>query len=173
MLIETERLRLRMLQPEDAEWMAREIARPPVHRWLTTPPNPYGIEDARQFIDANWSDPKFRVICVEKAPQGLVSLTERGNNRPDLGYWLQMSAWGQGYMTEACQALLTQHFLSSDSDVESGWIVGNAASSNVLRKLGFQSSGTSRQWSNFYSAEVDQDRVVLTKHRWQALRHAV
>lgn len=164
-MLYTERLILRQLQAEDAQWIAQDIARPEVHRWLTSPPCPYGIGDAQDFI-ARFADmPGHRVIVMNDTPCGLVTLTE-SDGEFDLGYWLRVEAWGQGIMTEAAGALLDAHFTQHDA-VESGWIDGNAASENVLRKLGFRDLGKVHQtWSHFHNREVPVVRVCLDRTQW-------
>lgn len=163
--ITTERLVLRQLGPEDAEWIAREIANPKVQVWLTSPPHPYRLADACEFIKRTSSNPLYRVIEVAGDAQGVISLKEG----EDLGYWLRESAWGNGYMTEAATALLNAYFHVRVDDVPSGWIAGNAASRNVLEKLGFERCGEKRRMCFFRGEEVTVERVVLTHARWQAL----
>ena len=133
----TDRLRLRSARPEDADWMAREIANPNVLQWLTNPPSPYSLADAETYIASRKDDASYRVICAREQPVGVVSLTQIHKDVPDLGYWLAQGAWGQGYMTEAAGALIDWHFENGGAPIESGWLKGNAASQNVLTKLGF------------------------------------
>jgi RimJ/RimL family protein N-acetyltransferase len=170
--IVTDRLRLRLLQADDATWLAREIANPQVQRWLTSPPHPYLISDAVEFIDLNATNSGLRVIVAEETPSGVVSLTRQNGTLQDLGYWLSESAWGNGYMTEAAQALLHWHFSQDEEDITSGWITGNAASRNVLTKLGFVTDGKAQTRSEFQDKHVTVERVRLTAKRWQDLRQA-
>ena len=164
-MLHTHRLILRPLRGDDAPWIAQEIARPEVHRWLTSPPCPYGIGDAVAFIDRMADVPGYRVIEKDGVPCGVVTITGSQGDF-DLGYWLRMQAWGQGVMTEAASALLDWHFASHDS-IESGWIEGNAASENVLRKLGFRDMGTVHQtWSHFHTRDVPVIRVCLDRAGW-------
>ena len=102
--IKTERLVLRCLQADDAGWIAREIANPNVHRWLTTPPMPYRLDDAVDFLSRFAGDPGYRAIVHRGSPQGVISLGTTNGRSRELGYWLQESAWGQGLMSEAAQA---------------------------------------------------------------------
>ena len=70
--IVTERLRLRLLVPDDAPWIARDIVNPKVQEWLTAPPHPYGLKDAEAFIADRVANPRVRAIVVEDAPVGVI-----------------------------------------------------------------------------------------------------
>jgi len=60
----------------------------------------------------------------------------------ELGYRLHVDAWGQGYATEAARAALTHAFDAATLDrVVALSHPENAASQNVLRKLGFVETG--------------------------------
>ncbi|MEM1235473.1 MAG: GNAT family N-acetyltransferase [Pseudomonadota bacterium] len=152
-VIETRRLRLRLARLDDAVWMTKEISNPRVHCWLSGPPKPFVESDALEFIGARVADERYRVIECGGEPFGVVSIDD------DLGYWLKESAWGQGYMTEAAGALVDWHFARGGGTLTSGWLVGNAGSEGVLRKLGFQDTGTRLDWSNYYGREVAVERV--------------
>lgn len=165
----THRLRLRQLEVEDASWIAEHIANPKVHRWLTAPPKPYLLVDAIDFIHRNVLDPRYRVVEWNDAPCGVVSLTTGSMDLPDLGYWLAEHAWGHGLMTEAARGLLAWQFNNDPSDIRSGWISGNAASENVLTKLGFQVDGSIQARSEYHDQIVTIDKVRLTQAAWQAL----
>lgn len=158
--IQTNRLTLRPLRAEDAPWIAREIANPKVQRWLTSPPHPYTLEHAHQFLAAKANRGDHRAILAGDQPVGVVTLDE------DLGYWLAEPAWGRGYMTEAAGALLDWHFAQGGDAVESGWVTGNAGSARVLDKLGFWPTETHQTYSQFYGRKVPVERVTLAaEHR--------
>jgi len=168
--INTDRLRLRMLNSGDATWIARDIAVPSVHQWLTAPPKPYLLSDAMAFIRQYGLDPRYRVIEWRNAPCGVVSLTQGRMNLPDLGYWLATQAWGQGIMTEAARALINWQFARSHDDIRSGWIIGNIASANVLTKLGFEPDGSVQAHSGFHDKTITVEKVRLRHPHAQVLR---
>lgn len=165
--IVTDRLTLRLLRSEDAAWIAREIANPSVHRWLTSVPHPYSLDDAQEFISLFATNPGFRVIEEAGEPQGVISIEYADTfdaSRPhqvELGYWLQESAWGRGLMTEAATALVQWHWSRSADTICSGWIRGNGGSEAVLRKLGFKDAGSAERRSEFFDGTVTLDRVRL------------
>ncbi|MBL8874742.1 MAG: GNAT family N-acetyltransferase [Phycisphaerae bacterium] len=66
--------------------------------------------------------------------------------RAEMGYWLGVPYWGRGVMTEAAQAVAAfAHGELGVHRLEAGVFDGNAASANVLRKVGFVEEGMLRQ----------------------------
>ena len=75
-------------------------------------------------------------------PIGMVGIDWREPEAPELGYWLGVEYWGQGFATEAARAVID--FTFEEFDVEhliSGARVANPSSRNILEKCGFQWSG--------------------------------
>jgi RimJ/RimL family protein N-acetyltransferase len=170
-MIQTDRLTLRPLETGDADWIARDIINPNVAKWLSSLPHPYHRADAEAFIALKANDPGYRVI-VSDHPMGIVSI-ETANGTNELGYWLAQPYWGAGYMSEAARAMVDWHFDRSEARLFSGWIQGNAASENVLQKLGFPRTGVVKtQTVAFYGGPVQSDQVQLTNKAWAAARRA-
>lgn len=161
--ITTERLKLRLLKPNDAEWIAREIANPRVHQWLTSVPRPYALKDSVTFIDGHLTDAGYRVIEENGDPRGVISISvsENFGGAPELGYWLREEAWGRGIMTEAAKTFVIWYQNTFATELSSGWIVGNKGSENVLRKLGFVDDTIAKRHSHFHDRLVDVQRVKL------------
>ena len=174
------RFRLRPLCAADANWIAREIANPEVHRWLTSVPSPYGLGDALDFIDRFSGNPGFRTIEIGGQPLGVISIESAASfeanrsKRPELGYWLAQAAWGRGMMTDAGQQMVDWFFETGQGSViGSGWIDGNARSRAVLSKLGFTATGERvMRHSFFHGKEMPVLRVSLTKEQWQNTKPA-
>lgn len=84
-----------------------------------------------------------------------------------LGYDLVPSCWGQGYATEAVDAIMTAAFDSVApfrlNRVEALTYPENEASMAVLRKLGFSHEGLLRQWG--YWKDSFHDLVCFSKLR--------
>lgn len=68
------------------------------------------------------------------------------NQKAELGYWLLPAHWGQGYATEACQAML-QYAASvwPLHRVEAFIETDHAASRQILKKCGFRLEGCLRE----------------------------
>ena len=87
-----------------------------------------------------------------------------------LGYCLDEPAWGQGFATEAANALLTWAFNTLDLNrVQSEADTRNAASDRVLHKLGFLREGTLRE-NCVVAGEVSDSWVYgLLRREWKPL----
>ncbi|WP_218588633.1 GNAT family N-acetyltransferase [Marivita hallyeonensis] len=167
-MLETERLILRQLRPDDADWLAAEIARPEVHQWLTSPPRPYRLEDARGYIDRVRDCPGYRMIERDGTRCGVVSITPKDGDGAahEIGFWLCREAWGHGLMTEAAAAMIDWHF-DRHTVLASGWMQQNAGSESVHRKLGFQETGEVRMiYAHFHGRDVPVVRVRLDRQSW-------
>jgi RimJ/RimL family protein N-acetyltransferase len=149
--IRTERLLLRRLRPTDAEPLFKLFANWEVIRWLSTPPWPYTIDDARAFIaaqmDLDAGRGNYFAITLADA---LIGAVDARSNRPAgaparspvLGYWLGQPYWSRGYTTEAVRAFIRHLFAYPGPDtIYSGAFAGNAASLRVQEKLGFERTG--------------------------------
>ncbi len=166
--IVTERLCLRLLEPCDAPWIAREIVNPKVQEWLTAPPHPYGLKDAEAFISDRVANPRIRAIVFEGAPVGVIGLEATRGPSLEFGYWVAERAWGRGIMSEAAEAILDWHWAHSTRPVISGWIEGNDRSAAILRKLGFESVGTAQRWANWHGREMTLERVRMKRRSARA-----
>ena len=72
----------------------------------------------------------------------MVGIDWREPDAPELGYWLGVEHWGQGFGTEAARAVIDFFFEEFDAEhLISGARVANPASRNILEKCGFQWSG--------------------------------
>ncbi|MEM1078304.1 MAG: GNAT family N-acetyltransferase [Pseudomonadota bacterium] len=132
-LLTTSRLRLRPVTESDGEAIVTAIDDFEVVRWLSRAPFPYARTDAVEFIAKNTGN-AGQVWMIEDA-SGLVGCIGR---KREFGYWLARSAWGQGYATEAGQAVLDWHFADPEAPgLLSGYHESNARSAHVLEKLGF------------------------------------
>ena len=165
-VIRTERLILRPLRAEDAKPIAEGIGHWDIIKWLTTPPWPYGLADAEWFVKAP-AGAEARAIDVNGELAGIIGLHggKRGADL-DLGYWLNIRHHGKGYMTEAARALVADYFAKGGTRLVSGYLVGNAASCNVLTKLGFLPTEVITEISVPIGHLVRCQRMVLTHADW-------
>ncbi len=142
--IETDRLRLRSLTRDDAPRLF-EIAR-----------DPESIEDfqyaAKTVEDVlGWMEPGLRdpasILWAIEAEGKVIGLfetcarpefTEREDGVYRIGYFIEREAQGQGYATEALQAIIRWLFDRADvRRIEAGVTLHNVASYRILEKAGF------------------------------------
>lgn len=155
-VLRTARLTLRPLQTGDAPWITEGISDWEVIRWLTTPPWPYAVTDAVSFIDSEASAGAMAILVGDQRA-GVVHINPSG----DLGYWLVRPLHGLGYMTEAAGALVSDHIRRGAGQLVSGYVEGNAASRNVLTKLGFRVTHTINAYCRPRAADVTVVRMAL------------
>lgn len=161
--IETPRLRLRPLSPADAEDMVAGMGNFDVTRWLTAPPWPYGQAEAVAFLSSPAAD-EAQAIEIGGRLAGVVGRhpVREGGGGLELGYWLAEPFWGHGFMTEAAGAAVDDHFAHSDAPLQSGYIVGNDRSAQVLTKLGFRRTEVIQREARPLGQVVPVQRMVLT-----------
>lgn len=150
-VIQTERLVLRHLTPDDAEFILELLNEPDWIKYI----GDRGIrtvEAAKQYIVegpmAMYKEHGIGLYLIEiKAsgkPIGLCGLLHRDFLKDvDLGFALHSNYWGEGYAYEAAKATLAY----GADDLGYRRIVGftsldNKKSANLLKKLGMKDEGT-------------------------------
>jgi RimJ/RimL family protein N-acetyltransferase len=167
----TERLRLRPLEPEDAQAIANLVGNWSVARWLSLLPFPYALADAEAFIvDARTGAPvdvgTVAAITREDQLIGLVSIEPR-HRGIELGYWLGEPFWANGYMSEAATALVSAFFSQTGApELHAGYFDGNHASARILTKLGFEVCGQGQQMSIPNRRAMPDTAMLLTRERY-------
>ena len=139
----TERLLLRPGWIEDAPALAAAIGNQEIARNLTRVPWPYGVSDAETFLSQPVDPlrPHF-LICLRDSNRLVGGIGLSGDVEAELGYWIARDHWRRGYATEAGRAVIA---LADGSlrlpRIRARRMLDNAGSANVLRKLGFQTTG--------------------------------
>ncbi len=146
MFARTKRLLLRPGFPEDAQAIAEAIADLAIVRNLASAPWPYALRDAEAFLAAP-RDPVLPSLLIfertDAAPRfvGACGLGRRPSGAVELGYWIARPAWGRGFATEACAALVDIAETLRLASLEASHFLDNPASGRVLEKLGFEPTG--------------------------------
>ncbi|MFZ5817962.1 MAG: GNAT family N-acetyltransferase [Bacillota bacterium] len=153
--LQTDRLILRPLELADAEEVRRLAGAPEVASTTLSIPHPYPEGAAEQFIagtreemEAGRSYALAMVRREDGALLGVISLTgiHPVHRRAELGYWIGVPYWGQGYTTEAARAMIDFAFgeLGLNS-VFARHLTRNPASGRVMAKVGMRCEGRLRQ----------------------------
>jgi 8-oxo-dGTP diphosphatase len=148
----TERLRLRPLEPEDAETLHRLVNDWEVSRTLSGVPFPYPRELADEWIQstrrslAEGSGYQLAITGREGEHEILVGVVglrvDRTQRCGRLGYWVGRRFWGHGVATEAAGRLARWALANLHLDrLEARAITDNQASAAVLRRIGFRHVG--------------------------------
>jgi hypothetical protein len=112
-VLATERLILRAPCFEDARTIAALVNDRRIAENTLRIPHPYGLADAQSFITAaNASDGEIVFLIARRGGDviGGCGIARFGEEPPEIGYWLGVSFWGQGYATEAVRAVIDHAF---------------------------------------------------------------
>jgi RimJ/RimL family protein N-acetyltransferase len=146
MFARTPRLLLRPGFAEDAPALASAIADETIVRNLAAAPWPYRLRDAEAYL-ARPADPVLPSCLIVRrtaaTPEliGACGLGRRPSGAVEMGYWISRPAWGQGFATEACAALIEMARALRLPTLEGSHFIDNPASGRVLEKLGFEPLG--------------------------------
>lgn len=149
--LETRRLWLRWPRQADAPAVIRLAGNKAVAAPTASIPHPYPPEAAEPFIlrsrRENLEGDGLHLAIAEKARPthliGLIGIVRGADDRAELGYWLGEPHWGQGYATEAAQAMVDAFFtLTGEREITAATRVINPASRRVLEKCGFAYQGS-------------------------------
>jgi [ribosomal protein S5]-alanine N-acetyltransferase len=153
-LLPTARLLLRALRVDDARAVADGAGDKRVARFLLQVPSPYPLALARRWVQGRiawWRDGRGITMAIARrgVPEQLIGSASlrvnASNRRAELGYWLAHEAWGQGYATEACRAMIDLGFRDLGlARIFAQVLTGNDPSCHVLTKLGFRREGELR-----------------------------
>jgi RimJ/RimL family protein N-acetyltransferase len=179
--LETERLLLRRLSPDDGPEIAVKIDNYAISKNLARVPFPYHLSDAEEFLDWAFSldhRSAFRVIALKHQPAVLIGLISydwmEDKQQAELGYWLVPEHWGKGFMTEAAHAMVELAFTVSGLDeLGSCFFDENPASGKVLAHAGFVVAGHCAHYSKARGADVPVTTVHLSREMWRNKKAAV
>ena len=147
--IVTERLRLRAPATDDMAAIARLANDWEIARRMARLPHPYGIEDARFFIDEIAPNELAWAITSlgDGALLGIAGLVpDASADEAELGYWLGRAHWGRGFATEAARAIVDYGFGTLGLPLlTSGCFVDNVGSRGVLAKIGFEEASLDKR----------------------------
>jgi RimJ/RimL family protein N-acetyltransferase len=177
LIVETRRLLLRRPSRDDAATLARLANDVHLAENLGNLPHPYGIEDARIYIDNTEVTPTRMNLGIYLKSDvgaefvGTVSLMPRDGEKVTIGYWIGRPYWGAGLATEAARAMVDLAFQRLDAHAVAGAArVTNGASRRVMEKCGFQYVGQGMGPSLFFRGMVPVGRFRLERRVWQSLK---
>jgi len=137
-------------------------------------PHPYSQDHAVEFVRGSANDNRGSVFLIENnfTPIGMVGIDWRQPEAPELGYWLGVEHWGQGFGTEAARAAID--FTFEEFDIEqliAGARVTNPSSRNILEKCGFQWSGVELHRFVALGSSTPVDCFRLSRSVWSSLKN--
>jgi RimJ/RimL family protein N-acetyltransferase len=173
-VLETARLILRAPRLADAEPVALLINDRRIAENTARIPHPYTLADAEDFIArANKKDGEasFLITLADGTVIGGCGVGALFSSEPEIGYWIGLPYWGNGYATESARALIDYAFAELGHDtLQAGARVSNPASRRVLEKCGFQWTGVVLTRIRAIASAAPVDRFRLDRGLWASLK---
>ena len=174
--IETERLLLQSVTTEHTDFIFRHFSNPAVIQYLLDEPPVNDYAQAKEIVQF-YLEPAGKTynrwILVHKSrhqPIGTCGYHKWDKRyfRAEVGYDLDPNFWGQGYMTEALNAVISNGFEQMRLNrVDALVYVENKPSILLLQRLGFTQEGLLRDYfyldNNFYDHYI----FSLLKKEWK------
>ncbi len=138
-------------------------------------PHPYTVADAetlhRRHGQGRGRSSFHRDAAERRADRRCGYRQAERRTAPELGYWLGVSFWGQGYATEAARAVIDHAFTEfGHEELQSGARISNPASRRVLEKCGFQWRGVGLYRIRSIASSAPIDRFRLDRGIWRSLK---
>jgi RimJ/RimL family protein N-acetyltransferase len=176
-LLETPRLRLRTIEPDDVPALYAVFSDPRVMRYWSSPP----MQDVSEAV-ALQADIAAMMRDDTLYQWGIESRTDGGligtvtlyridavHRRGEIGFALGAAHWGRGYASEAVGALIAHAFVDRELHrLEADVDPRNDASLRVLAKLGFVREGLARERYQLYGELQDSVLLGLLAPEWRA-----
>jgi RimJ/RimL family protein N-acetyltransferase len=173
-VLETERLMLRRPTLADVKAITHLANDRRIAENTRRLPHPYSHDHAVEFVQGTANDQRGPAFLIEHhhTAIGVVGIDWREPDAPELGFWLGVEYWGQGFATEAARAVID--FTFEEFDVErlaAGARVSNPSSRNILEKCGFQWSGVELHRFEALGSSTPVDRFRLARSVWSSLKN--
>lgn len=176
--IVTARLILRQWKAEDAPDVARLAGRREIADTTISIPHPFSEQQARDWLAARSNPPSagkeasFAMTTTADGrligAVGLLNI-DTEHSLTELGFWIGVDWWGQGYATEATRAAV--HFVFSQLNLNRVYahhMVRNPASGRVLEKIGMKREGLLRQRVRKWGVFEDVVLMAVLHEDWAA-----
>ena len=149
-VIETPRLQLSALGESDLAELVPLIGAREIAATTLRIPYPYQEKHAREFLASAAKENELRLgIRLRSNGRlcgGIGLHPDPAHTRAELGYWIGVPYWGNGYATEAAKAVVRHGFQHAGLNrIFAAHFKHNVASGNVLRKVGMKYEGCMRQ----------------------------
>ena len=165
--LQTARLILRPFELTDAPEVKKLAGAKEIASTTGVVPHPYKDGMAEEWISTHQQ--RFEqgklvnfAIVVKEITQlcGAIELTiDNENSNAELGYWIGVPYWGQGYCTEAALVVVAYGFKNLNLHrIYASHLTRNPASGRVIQKLGMTYEGCLRQheqkWGKFEDVAI-------------------
>ena len=171
--LETPRLRLRPYSAADIAELLPLVGTREVAATTLRIAHPYTEQDARAFLSlAQEPDKMWLAITLRTDGRqigGIGLRLEPQHHHGELGYWLGVPYWGQGYATEAAREMLRYGFEDlSLHRIFATHFKHNPASGRILKKLGMRHEGCQREHLRKWDQFVDSELYGILRQEWES-----
>ena len=171
--LETERLRIRPYSEADIPELVPLVGERQVAATTLRIAHPYTEKDARAFLElAKDPDKLWLAITLRSDGRqigGIGLRIEEEHHHAELGYWLGVPFWGQGYATEAARELLRYGFEELELHrIFATHFKHNPASGRVLKKIGMRYEGCRREHLQKWGQFIDSEMYAILRRDWEA-----
>ena len=174
--LETARLILRPFQVDDADDVRRLAGDIRISKQLSRMPHPYSEGIAEEWILAHEADYRAGkslnfAITLKRTGElmGSIGLHPKEDLlRAEVGYWVGVPYWGNGYTTEALKEMLRFGFDDfSLQRIYAIHFVTNPASGRVMEKAGMKLEGFMRLGASTLQGLRDCMQRAIIKPDWE------
>lgn len=177
-ILKTERLLLRLIELADAPVIQRLVSDREIAAPTLNIPHPYPENGAVEFIQKSiegraqgHADFHFGIIRQsDEALMGMAGIHPRQHGyTAEIGYWLGVPYWGQGYMTEAVRRIIQFGFENLHLQrIEARCFSYNTASARVMQKVGMTFEGIMRQHVIKWDQPIDLGIYSILRPEYEA-----
>ena len=150
--IETERLILSQLEEKDIPFIVEYLQHRIYSDLTSNIPYPYTEDDARFWLKMskeafeNNIGYTFAIRDKEDHIIGAVGLHDQEYDKAELGYWIGISYWNKGYVTEAAKAIVDFGFKELGiNKIFATHFPHNPASGRIMEKIGMEQEAILKQ----------------------------
>lgn len=176
MRLETARLLLRFPTQADATAVQRLAGDERIAATTLNMPHPYPLDAAQQWIiqlARHNTDTHYTFVLCQKADEALIGAMglrlDDSHDRAEVGYWVGVPHWRQGYATEALREIMRFGFAELGLHRMYGrYFSDNVASRRVMEKAGMTYEGTLRGHILKWGAYKDMGVCGMLRAEWKA-----
>jgi RimJ/RimL family protein N-acetyltransferase len=173
--LDTARLVLRPFRSADAPLVQQYASAVEVASTTLNIPHPYDIGMAEAWIATqgpSWERKQSAVFAISDRTSALVGAIglqlQLEHRRGEIGYWIGVPFWGQGYATEAALAVVQFGFESLElRRIHAAHLIRNPASARVLIKAGMRFEGCLRQHVVKWGQSEDVGIYGILRSEWR------
>ena len=170
--LETARLKLRPYSEADIAELVPLIGARKVAATTLRIAHPYTEQDARAFLALAQEPGKIWLATTLRSDGrqigGVGLRVEDPHQHAELGYWLGVPYWRQGYATEAAGEMLRYGFVELGLHrIFASHFRHNPASGRILVKLGLRYEGCQREHLRKWDQFVDSELYGVLRQEWK------